>query len=427
MRAISNNIPFMKNSKFIPLYETIYDRYKQGSGFLSGDVVKLKSNYKSADSYKDLPEMIKQRLEDIDKSGLNLRIGRLHTHNTSAGSLGINTGMPATHVDLYQEPSPGSFGNLVTIPIGLIEVIDTGVSLPPVSAKNKHANKDYIKPGKWKSNKDEPETKEQNHLGHEQNWVKKGDYKLAEKNVKPSVGGNKYNDEKPSNFKPLKGNKKLTKESVVALEGLYMQMITEDATDDVNSQGYSVTESNKFKVKTECWNEETNSVIPECMYEDGSIKPECWKEAKRAHPVMINGKEVDMGSLEVGGVDSSDYPDFSDAFISAGKFTDGSKMSDDELDSFQNHHSDVAHELAHNSMQGESAPKTNEPVAIKEFQQQKKYMDQEEFLDKYDDAVNALTDAFIENDFLDEDEARLKAIHTIADMKKIEITDLETA
>ena len=288
MRAISNNIPFMKNSKFIPLYETIYDRYKQGSGFLSGDVVKLKSTYKSADNYKDLPEMIKQRLEDIDKSGYNLRIGRLHTHNTSAGSLGINTGMPATHVDLYQEPSPGSFGNLVTIPIGLIEVIDTGVSLPPVSAKSKRANKDYIKPGKWKANKDEPETKEQNHSGYKQNWIKKGDYKLAEKNVKPSVGGNKYNDEKPSNFKPLKGNKKLTKESVVALEGLYMQMITEDATNDVNPQGYSVPESNKSKVKTECWNEETNSVVPECMYEDGSIKPECYKEqVSEVQPVAI--------------------------------------------------------------------------------------------------------------------------------------------
>ena len=418
-------------SVFLPLYETIYDRYKQGAGFLQGDVVKLKSDYKSVKGYEDLAAMIQQRLEDISKSGYNLRIGKLHTPNTSAGALGINTGMPATHVDLYQEPSPGSYGNLVTIPIGLIEVIDTGVSLPPVSAKSKRANKDYIKPGKWKANKDMPETKEQNHSGYEQNWIKKGDYKLAEKNVKPSVGGNKYNDEKPSNFKPLKGNKKLTKESVVALEGLYMQMITEDATNDVNPQGYSVPESNKSKLKTECWNEETNSVVPECMYEDGSIKPECWKEAKRAHPVMINGKEVDMGSLEVGGVDSRDYPDFSDAFISAGRFADGSKMSDDELDLFNSQYSDIAHERAHNSVQGETTLKTNEPVAqpvaIKEYQTQKRYMDQEEFLDKYEDAVNGLTDAYIENEYLDEDDARLKAMHTIADMKKIEITDLESA
>ena len=68
-----------------------------------------------------------------------------------------------------------------------------------------------------------------------------------------------------------------------------------------------------------------------------------------------------------------------------------------------------------------------QPEAIKEYQSQKRYMDQEEFLDKYEDAVNGLTDAYIENEYLDEDEARLKAMHTIADMKKIEITDLESA
>ena len=67
-----------------------------------------------------------------------------------------------------------------------------------------------------------------------------------------------------------------------------MQMITEDATNDVETQGYSVPESNKSKVKTECWNEKTNSVVPECMYEDGSIKPECYKEqVSEVQPVAI--------------------------------------------------------------------------------------------------------------------------------------------
>ena len=224
----------MKNSKFISLYETIYDRYKQGAGFLQGDVVKLKSNYKSAEGYKSLSEMLRQRLDDAEKSGYNLRIGRLHTPQTSAGSMGINTSLPATHVDLYQEPSPGSYGNLVTIPIDLIEYIDTGINLPEVSSKNRRPNKDYIKPSKMKANKDEPETKEQNHVGEKQRYAKKGDYKLAEKNVKPSVGGNKYDDEKPSKFKPLKGTKTLTRESV-GLEGIYTQMITEDATTGMSS------------------------------------------------------------------------------------------------------------------------------------------------------------------------------------------------
>ena len=229
----------MKNRKFISLYETIYDRYKQGAGFLQGDVVKLKSNYKSVEGYKSLSEMLRQRLDDAEKSGYNLRIGRLHTPQTSAGSLGINTSLPATHVDLYQEPSPGSYGNLVTIPIDLIEYVDTGVNLPKVSSKNKRPNKDYIKPSKMKANKDEPETKEQNYVGEEQRYAKKGNYKLAEKNVKPSVGGNKYDDESPSKFKPLKGTKTLTKESV-SLEGLYTQMFTEDATNDIDPQGYSI-------------------------------------------------------------------------------------------------------------------------------------------------------------------------------------------
>lgn len=69
--------------------------------------------------------------------------------------------------------------------------------------------------------------------------------------------------------------------------------------------------------------------------------------------ITINGKEVDVQSLQIDGVDSSDYPDFSDAYVTSGRFVDGSRMSDDELDAFTDEHSDIINQLAYDSSIGE--------------------------------------------------------------------------
>lgn len=223
----------MKNSKFVPLYETIYNRYKQGNGFLEGDVVKLKDGYKTTEGYKQLPQTIKQRIEDIANSGLNLRLGRLHTPDAQYGSYG-HLNLPATHADLYQEVAPGSFANLVTVPLEVIEAIDTGVSLAPISSKNKgdSSSSAYLKPTK-KSNRKNAETDEQTKVSEEQTLAKKGDYDLPTKNSSKLPGSNKYNDDAPSKFKPLPKNKnkpKTLKENMETLEGLYVEILTEDDT-----------------------------------------------------------------------------------------------------------------------------------------------------------------------------------------------------
>ena len=224
----------MKNSKFIPLYETITARYKQGAGFLEGDIVKLKSDYKSLDAFKELNETVKARIEDAEKTGYNLRVARLHTPNNQYGSYGYIR-LPATHADIYQEKAPGYFSNITTVPLSIIEAIDTGVNLAPISKNNRRDNGENQKPQKWKSNKDTPETKEQNHLGHDENWVKNGNYELAEKNKKPGVGANDYDDTKPSTgYKPLSKNKlkpKTLKESEQALDSLYIHILREDDND----------------------------------------------------------------------------------------------------------------------------------------------------------------------------------------------------
>ena len=277
----------MKNSKFVPLYETIYNRYKQGHGFLEGDVVKLKDGYKSADSYKQLPETIKQRLEDIAKSGMNMRLGRLHTPDAQYGSFGY-LNLPATHADLYQEVAPGNFGNLVTIPLDIVETIDTGVNLPPVSdaVKGDSKNTTYQEPTK-KTTRKNPATDEQTKVGEDQTHAKKGDYKLPEKNSNKLPGANSYNDEKPSKFKALPKNQtkpKTLKENVEALENIYTQILTEDtavATGDVSEGDEKLLFGKRQQVeenmvKPECWNRETKTAIDECWNEDGSLKDECW-------------------------------------------------------------------------------------------------------------------------------------------------------
>jgi hypothetical protein len=47
---------------------------------------------------------------------------------------------------------------------------------------------------------------------------------------------------------------------------------------------------------------------------------------------IINGKEVDKGSIVMDNVDPHDYPDFSDACIIKAEFVDGTELTDEELD-----------------------------------------------------------------------------------------------
>lgn len=324
MKTISNGITFMKNGKFIKLYETIYDRFKQGHGLLEGDVVKLKDGYKTSEHYKALPTSIQVRLEDSEKSGYNLRVGRLHTPNAQYGSMGY-VALPATHADLYQERAPGAFGNLVTVPIGLLEPIDTGVNLPPVSKKNKRSGKEapYQKPSKKSKNKDAV-TDEQTDVGEKQNYAKKGDYELATKNKKPSVGANSYDDSKPStNYKPLAKNgkkPKTLKESMENIENIYMSILNEDVELEPDAE----------------------------VNENPGLN--------RGPRAVINGKEVDLKSLKLDGVDMSDFPDFVDAYIVSGTFKDGTMMSDDEIDELNVNYPEITQELAHDSLHEADEP-----------------------------------------------------------------------
>ena len=59
---------------------------------------------------------------------------------------------------------------------------------------------------------------------------------------------------------------------------------------------------------------------------------------------ILNGKKVI--DLEVDGVDSRDYPDFSDAYFSGGCYEDGTPLTEDELNKLTDVAGDVLWEMA---------------------------------------------------------------------------------
>lgn len=65
---------------------------------------------------------------------------------------------------------------------------------------------------------------------------------------------------------------------------------------------------------------------------------------------VIDLDVVDLGSLQIEGIYMDDYPDFCDAYFSAGNRLDGTKLLDDELDKLTDDFPDMVHEMALNTI-----------------------------------------------------------------------------
>lgn len=68
--------------------------------------------------------------------------------------------------------------------------------------------------------------------------------------------------------------------------------------------------------------------------------------------MKLNNKLIDNRTIQVDGVDSRDYPDFCDAYFSYAQYTDGTNLTDDELNQLTEDYGDVVNEMACEQMIG---------------------------------------------------------------------------
>jgi len=79
---------------------------------------------------------------------------------------------------------------------------------------------------------------------------------------------------------------------------------------------------------------------------NASIDAMLARSARRGNPPSALTKPIDRSTIEVDGVDSSDYPDFADAFISYAEYEDGTPLTDDELDKLTDEMADEVNDMA---------------------------------------------------------------------------------
>lgn len=134
-------------NKFQKLYEGTFTRF-QGGGFLTGDLVRIKPNILKSEWASKLGQNYIEQLNRFLESDLNIRISSVKTLRPQRqGSLQQDMGVGNEYfADVCLEEIPGKFMDFTEVPCEFLEMIDTGVNLPPIADSQKRENKINIKP-----------------------------------------------------------------------------------------------------------------------------------------------------------------------------------------------------------------------------------------------------------------------------------------
>lgn len=125
--AINNNV----EKKFNKIYESYVSRYTRG-GFLTGDLVKVRNDYKRSDGYRKLNPELQSKLDDLLSSDLNLRVSGIENKYPSNQPGNTDNSNGEVSITISQETSPGRYDGFYTFPDDIFEPVDVYPNRMPV-------------------------------------------------------------------------------------------------------------------------------------------------------------------------------------------------------------------------------------------------------------------------------------------------------
>jgi len=153
---INNNMA----RKFLNLIESTIQKMTNG-GILVGDIVELIPGFKTKDSFKSLPDSVKEYIVDIfTNNDLNKKVINIKTQYPSSAPGNEDNRGSNFHVVVAIELANGLYDNqgAVTVPVDILSVIDNGVNRSPVPDSVRYNNKVKIKPELPEENEEQQQT-----------------------------------------------------------------------------------------------------------------------------------------------------------------------------------------------------------------------------------------------------------------------------
>lgn len=145
--------------KFRKIFENAAGRYERG-GFLEGDCIVLRKNYKRCKVYQNAPSNVKDILDQMAGSDLNLRVVGLKQKNPSnyyqGNTENLNDDIILT---VALDIGGGRYTQLVNISPDMVDGLDHKPNLPPIPDSLKRKSPVNIKPEPL----EQPEEQEEQH------------------------------------------------------------------------------------------------------------------------------------------------------------------------------------------------------------------------------------------------------------------------
>jgi len=166
-------------NKFDTILEGNFSRF-QGGGFLTGDLVKFKTDAMSTPWAKKQSSNLLEKLKEFSECDENIRVSCVKAlRPAAAGDAQQDNQVDDFYCDIVREKAPGLFMDFITVPAELLEYQDMGANLPPIPDSQRRENGEVIKPEDLKQ-----EEAEDPMLPYKQTGVNEGDKSLPEQDNK---------------------------------------------------------------------------------------------------------------------------------------------------------------------------------------------------------------------------------------------------